>query len=124
MQTGEVPVAGHEVPDRNADRLPGRPWLLITASLLLAALAAWAGVQYRSGAEREQRLRAELKQVYLEAERLRSVAIQWQERARLLEQQASALTVERDGLAQRLERVEAELASLKGRRSGRGPVRR
>jgi uncharacterized protein HemX len=118
-----VPTAEHERPSRQGAHAPGRPWLLIIASLLLAGLALWTGVQYRRSAEREQRLRAEIKQVYLEAETLRSAVAQLRERATLLKQQADALTVERDGLASRLEKVEAELASLKARR-GRNAGRR
>jgi hypothetical protein len=102
--------------DLDEDARPRRPWLLIVASLLFAALAAWTGVQWKQGADRETKLRAELKQVYLEAENLRTVATQWQARAILLRQQAAALTVERDGLAKRLGSAEAELAALKTQR--------
>lgn len=111
-----MPMMEHELPDRDAGPVPGRPWLLIVASLLLAVLATWAGMQYKRAADREQRLRAELKQVYLEAENLRTVATQWQARAMLLRQQAAALTVERDGLAKRLGSAETELAALKTQR--------
>jgi len=104
--------------------MSGRPWGLIAASLLLAVLALWTGVQYARSAAREQRLLAELKQVYLDAESLRSVATQWQERAMLFGQQTSALTAERDRLAKRLRELEAELAALKGRRGGRAPTSR
>lgn len=103
---------------------PGRPWGLIVVSLLLAGLAAWAGIQSIRSAAQEQRLRAELKQVYLDAESLRSVATQWQERAMLLEQQAAALTTEREGLAKRIKELETELAALKGPRGSRAPTRR
>ena len=116
MEAQGIPVVERGLPDRDADPMPGRPWLLIAASLLLAVLATWTGVQYKRSLEREQQLRAELKQVYLEAETLRSVATQWQERAMLLKQHAAALTVERDGLAKRLGSVEAELATLRTRR--------
>lgn len=103
---------------------PGRPWGLIVVGLLLAGLAAWAGVQSIRSAAQEQRLRAELKQVYLDAESLRSVATQWQERSLLFEQQAAALTAERDALARRIKELEAELAALKGRRfTGPSPRR-
>lgn len=112
-----MPALGRELPDRDAGPVPGRPWLLVIASLLLAALATWTGMQYKQSAEREQQLRTELKQLYLEAENLRSVATQWQERALLLKQQAAALTVERDGLAKRLASVEAELGAVRTRRS-------
>jgi predicted nucleic acid-binding Zn-ribbon protein len=104
--------------------MSGRRWGLITTSLLLAVLVAWAGTQYARSTERERRLRAELKQVYLDAESLRSVATQWQERAMLLEQQTAALAAERDALTKRLRDLEAELAPLKGRRGARPPARR
>lgn len=117
-----MPAAEHEAPSRHAERAPGRPWLLIIASLLLAALALWSGVQYRRSAERAQQLRAEIKQVYAEAEKLRSAAAQWRDRATALKEQNAALTVERDGLANRLEKLEAELAALKPRRGT--PTRR
>jgi len=109
-------VVRREFADREATRIPGRPWVLVAASLLLAALAMWTGAQYKRSAGRELRLRDELRQVYLEAENLRSVATQWRERAMLLEQEASALTIERDGLAKRLGRAEAELTTLRVRR--------
>lgn len=119
-----MPVAEHESSGRNAAPAQGQPWLLISVSLVLAALAAWAGVQYTRSVEREQRLRAELRQVYLEAESLRSEVNRWRERAMLLQQQVSALTVERDGLAERLGALEAELDALKARRGGRAPAQR
>lgn len=120
----QVPVADHEPSGRSAAPAPGRPWVLIIASLLLAALAAWMGVQYKRSLEREQRLRTELRQVYLEAGNLRSEIIRWRERAMFLQQQASALTVERDGLAEQLGALEAELAALKARRGSRAPAPR
>lgn len=70
---------------------PRRPWLLVVASLLLAGLTAWTGFQWRQGAHREVRLRAELKQVYLEAEQLRAQAVQSQQRAFLLQKQIEQL---------------------------------
>lgn len=117
-------VEGRARHDSELDRMPRRPWALIIASLLLAALAAWTGIQYMRGAARERRLQAELKEIYQEAETLRSVATQWRERAMFREQQTSALTVERDALSKRIREVEAELAALKGRRGGSAPARR
>ncbi len=124
METDEVSVVGRDFSDREVDRVPSRPWFLIFASVLLAVLAAWTGIQYKRSAQREQRLRAELKQVYLEAENLRSVATQWRERAILIERQTSALTVERDRLTRRIRQLEAELAAPMGRRGGRPPAGR
>ncbi len=124
MESREAPRTGRALHASHAGRTAGRPWGLIAASLLLAVLAVWTGIQYTRSAAREQRLLAELKQVYLHAESLRSVATQWQERAMLFEQQTSALTAERDRLARQLRDLEAELAALKGRRGGRAPARR
>lgn len=111
-----MPAVRRAFAGRAATRMPSRPWVLIVASLLLAALAMWTGVQYKRSAGRELRLREELKQVYQEAESLRTVASQWRERAILYEQQAAALTAERSGLARRLGSAEAELAALRARR--------
>lgn len=96
--------------------LPRRPWLLILLSPLLAILALWAGFEWRNGLEREDRLRAELKQVYLEAETLRLQAAQAQQKGTLLERQVTALGAEKEELANRLTRLEAQLKAPKGRR--------
>ncbi len=88
---------------------PRRPWLLIIASLLLAALATWTGFQWKKGADQEMKLRAELKQVYLEAEQLRAQAAQSQQRVSLLEKQVMALSAEREATTKRIEELEAEL---------------
>lgn len=103
------------------DVRPRRPWLLIVASLLLAGLAGWTGVQWKQGADRESKLRAELKQVYLEAEQLRAQALQAQQRVSLLEKQVMALSAEREGTTKRLEELEAELSAAKARLSGKRP---
>lgn len=92
---------------------PRRPWVLIVASLLLAALTAWMGVQWKQGEDREAKLRAELKQVYLEAEQMRVMAQQAQQRVSLLEKQVMALTAERESTTRRLEDLEAELAKVR-----------
>lgn len=119
MESDEVSVVAREFSDRELDGAPARPWALIVASVLLAVLAAWTGIQYKRGADREVQLRAELKQVYLEAESLRSVATQWRERAIVMERQATGLRGERDGLAKRVKELEGELAALRGRRGDR-----
>ena len=100
---------------------PRRPWLLIIASLLLAAIAAWTGYQWKQAKDQEVKLRAELKQVYLEAEQLRALASQSQQRVSLLEKQVMALSGEREGTTKRLEELEAELSAAKARLGGRKP---
>ncbi|MBI4588061.1 MAG: hypothetical protein HY725_04440 [Candidatus Rokubacteria bacterium] len=100
---------------------PSRPWLLIIASLLLAGLAAWTGVQWKQEVERETKLRAELKQVYLEAEQLRAQAAQAEQRVAFLEKQVMALSTERQATTKRLEELEAELSAAKARLSGKRP---
>lgn len=98
---------------------PRRPWLLIIASILLAGLATWSGFQSKRGAEQEAMLRAELRQVYQEAEQLRTQAAQSQQRVALLEKQVAALTAEREAATKRLEELEAALARLQGRKPKR-----
>lgn len=120
MEIGDAPKMGRV----RGESMSGRQWGLILVSLLLAVLAVWAGIQSVRSSVQEQRLRAELKQVYLDAESLRSVATQWQERALLLEQQVVALTTEREALAKRVRELELELAALKGRRGSRAPASR
>src|SRR3972149_2844632 len=46
------------------DERPRRPWLLIIASLLLAVIAAWTGVQWKQARDQEGKLRGEEKQGY------------------------------------------------------------
>jgi uncharacterized protein HemX len=100
---------------------PRRPWLLIVASLLLAAIAVWTGFQWKQGKDQEVKLRAEVKQVYLEAEQLRALASQSQQRVSLLEKQVMALSAEREATTKRLEELEAELSAAKARLGGRKP---
>ena len=101
------------------DARPRRPWLLIIASLLLAAIAAWTGVQWKQARDYEGKLRAEMKQVYLEAEQIRTLAAQSQQRVSLLEKQVMALSAEREATTKRLEELEAELSATKGRPGGK-----
>ncbi len=101
---------------------PRRPWLLIIASLLLAAIAAWTGAQWKQAKDQEGKLRAELRQVYLEAEQLRAQASQSQQRVSLLEKQVMALSAEREGTTKRLEELEAELSAAKARLGGKKPA--
>lgn len=92
---------------------PRRPWLLIIASLLLAGLATWSGFQWKKGADQEMKLKAEVKQAYVEGEQLRGQAAQAQQRVSLLEKQVMALSAERDATTKRIEELEAELAKAR-----------
>lgn len=103
------------------DAPPRRPWALVIASLLLAVIAAWTGVQWKQARDQEGKLRAELKQVYLEAEQLRAQAAQSQQRVSLLEKQVMALSAEREATTKRLEELEAELSAAKARLGGKKP---
>src|SRR3989337_2605217 len=82
-------------------RRPRRAWPLIRALLLVAVIAAWAGVQWKQARDQEVKLRAEMKQVYLEAEQLRAQAAQSQQRVSLLEKQVMALSAEREATTKR-----------------------
>lgn len=104
------------------DERSRRPWALIIASLLLAAIAAWTGVQWKQARDAEVKLRAEMKQVYLEAEQLRALAAQSQQRVSLLEKQVMALSAEREATTKRLEELEAELSAAKARLGGKKPA--
>ena len=101
--------------------LPRRPWLLILLSPLLAILALSAGFAWRNGLEREDRLRAELKQVYLEAETLRLQAAQAEQKGTLLEGQLAELGAQKEELAKQLAQLEAQLKASRGR--GAPPAR-
>ena len=103
------------------DARPRRPWLLIIASLLLAAIAAWTGVQWKQARDHEGKLRAEMKQVYLEAEQIRTLAAQSQQRVSLLEKQVMALSAEREATTKRREELEAELPAPRPRLGGKKP---
>lgn len=108
-QVGDVPGEAEDYGN------PRRPWILIILSPILAALALWAGVEWRNALEREGRLRAELKQVYLEAEALRLEAAQARERGALLEQQVGELTREKEEITRRVSEAEAQLKASRGR---------
>ena len=108
-----------DLPDEGG---PERPWLLIVLALVLAALAALAGVQWKLAVDREEKLKAETRLVYKETEELRTRAAQAQQRLLLLEQQLSALTSERDGLTKRVTQLEDELQ--KTRRGAKPAVKK
>jgi sensor c-di-GMP phosphodiesterase-like protein len=66
---------------------PRRPWLLIGACLLLVTLSVVLWAKWSESRTEVQRLRQELKEVYTEAEGLRTQATRAQERVTVLEQQ-------------------------------------
>ena len=101
---------------------PRRPWLLLILSPLLALLALWAGIQWRSGLEREDRLRAELKQVYVEAETLRLRGAQAQQKVTILERQVTELAGELEGLEKQIAQRNAQQNASKGRRAATKPA--
>ena len=63
-----------------------RPWFLVAAALLLVILVAVVWGKWSESRTEAQALRAELKQVYFEAEAIRTQADQAQQRAALAEQ--------------------------------------
>ena len=69
---------------------PRRPWLLIGASLLLAVLAVTLWGKWVESRDRADRLSAELKKVYLEAEKLRTEGAAAKQRITQLERQLRA----------------------------------
>ena len=71
---------------------PRRPWLLIAASLLLAILSTVLWVKWRESRTRADQLQGELKQVYAEAETLRTQAARAQQRIVQLERELRALS--------------------------------
>jgi type VI protein secretion system component VasK len=65
----------------------GRPWLLIVGALLLAVLSTVLWAKWEESRVRAERLQAEIKQVYSEAEGLRTEAARLQQRVAQLERQ-------------------------------------
>jgi type VI protein secretion system component VasK len=66
---------------------PRRPWLLISSCLLLVALSVTLWGKWVENRERADRLAAELKKVYTEAEKLRTEAAVAKQRISQLERQ-------------------------------------
>lgn len=93
------------------------PWLLVTASVLLAALLLYvlfAG--YLPARQRAARLESELRDIYRREAELQTKLAQQDQRHALREQQLMALTAERDALVKRLEDLERELSAARRRR--------
>lgn len=75
-------------PYRLARRIrPRRPWLLIGACLLLVALTVTLWGKWVESRDRADRLSAELKKVYVEAEKLRTEGVAAKQRITQLERQ-------------------------------------
>lgn len=100
-----------------------RPWALIIVCVVLAIVAAWTGTQWKLGVDREDKLRAELKKVYQEAEGLRTQTAQAQQKIAALEGQVASLAAEREGLTQRITELEKRLSPPKARRPAPAPRR-
>src|SRR5262249_28305147 len=67
-----------------------RPWLLIAAALLFALLSGMLWTKWRETRVRALQLQAELKEVYAEAEALRTQATRAQQRIDQLERELQA----------------------------------
>ena len=81
-------MASHDGPRGSARRR--RPWALIAASLLLALLSTILWAKWRDSRTRAERLQAELRQVYAEAEALRTEATRAKEHIAQLERELRA----------------------------------
>jgi len=66
---------------------PRRPWMLIASCLLLVGLTVTLWGKWVENRERADRLAAELKKVYVEAEKLRTEAALAKQRVTQLERQ-------------------------------------
>jgi len=89
MRPDGVALSGAPAPTaRIAARLrPRRPWMLIAACLLLVGLTVALWGKWVESRERADRLAAELKKVYTEAEKLRSEGAAAKQRITQLERQ-------------------------------------
>lgn len=98
MRPEELPTAESPAISRRimASSRPRRPWLLIAAALLLAILSTVLWVKWRESRTRADQLQGELKQVYAEAETLRTQAMRAQQRIGQLERELRARS-SRDG---------------------------
>src|SRR5262245_49789004 len=87
MATDAVDASAAAARRRNALTRHRRPWLLIVASLLLAVLCAVLWAKWADSRIRAERLQAEVKAVYAEAEVLRTQAARAQQRVLELERE-------------------------------------
>ena len=94
MKPEELPATESPTLSRRmmASPRPPRPWLLIAAALLLAILSTVLWEKWRESRTRAEQLQGELKQVYAEAETLRTQAARAQQRIGQLERELRALS--------------------------------
>ena len=96
------------------------PWMLVAASVLFLAITLYLFFgAYLPAKQRLARLELELKQVYAREAQLQTRLAQQDKLYALRQQQATALTTERDALAKRIEELEKELGAR-----GRGAPKR
>jgi hypothetical protein len=99
MELGELrdrPAPEGERP--RSRRATGRPWVAVGAFALLLLVAVFLGARLAESESQAERLRAELRSVYAEAESLRAAAVQSQQRVALLEQQVRQLKSGREAI--------------------------
>jgi len=90
---------------------PSLPWMLVAASVLLLAITLYLFFgAYLPAKQRLARLELELKQVYAREAQLETKLAQQDKLTAMRQQQAQALTTERDALAKRIEDLEKQLA--------------
>jgi type II secretory pathway component PulM len=93
------------------------PWFLVAASVLLLAIILYLFFgAYLPARQRLARLEAELKDVYAREAQMQTVVAQQEKVHALRQQQTTTLTAERDQLTRRIEALERELATVRGRR--------
>ena len=93
------------------------PWLLVAASVLLAALLAYTLFGgYIPAKRRVADLERELRALYAREAQLLTKVAQNEQRHAVREQQLIAVSAERDALARRLEEVERQLAAARAQR--------
>ena len=93
------------------------PWFLVAASVLLAVLLAYtlfAG--YLPAKQRHVRLERELKDLYAREAELQTRLAQSEQRHAVRDRELSGVTAERDAMMRRVEELERELATARGRR--------
>ena len=90
------------------------PWLLVAASVLLAVLLGYTlFAAYLPAKQRIAQLERELKDLYAREAELQTKVAQDEQRHTIREQQLTAISAERDALAQRLEELERQLGAAR-----------